>query len=247
MRTAILTRERPIIFSGPSVIAIQQDRKTQTRRVLKPQFPKDTSRIFAGDGESTITHPLRGFGAMPARRSCGADFDSFVRCRYGAPGDRLWVREGYRIPKALNHLCPQMAGQTVVKYEADGSESIPGSPVRITWGRYRSSRYMPRKFARLLLEITEVRVQRVQEISEEDARAEGIWPKMQPEAGPMPAGEAFYWGGNGIAEGGGFDTAKQCYACLWDSHNAKRGFPWSANPWVWAISFKRLSEAPHVC
>lgn len=176
--------ERPIIFSGDMVRAILDGRKTQTRRVMKPQpSPAD---VFVGD---------HGLGMGPQ-----------FRCSYGQSGDRLWVRETWACEccgrtleyRAVHGRCEGLS------YRADGGTG--GS------SGWRSPIHMPRWASRLTLDITEVRVQRVQEISEEDAVAEGvdIWADFRP---------------------------------LWDSINAKRGFGWDVNPWVWALTFKPVPPA----
>lgn len=133
----IEARERPIIFSGPSVIAIQQDRKTQTRRVIRK--PETYTKI----------------------RDCA------YCCTCGDPGDRLWVRETWDFG-----LYGDVSKGPFVVYRAD--EEMCGT----SW---RSSMFMPRKYSRLLLEIADVRVQRVQEIDEADAQRAGV---------PMAAGSS---------------------------------------------------------
>jgi len=169
MTTAV--REKPIIFSAPMVKAILEGRKTQTRRVIKPQFGKTWGQgVRHGDLDYSVHVDI-----MEADRSW-----KWIRCPYGKSGTRLWVRE-----------------------------------------------------TRITLEITGVRVERVQDISEEDAIAEGV---------------------NGGCTTCGRDAPYQCYdpipdhrdafIWLWDSINGKKpGFAWKDNPWVWALTFKRL-EAP---
>ena len=179
-------KERPIIFSGPSVLAIQQNRKFQTRRIIRK--PETYTRI----------------------RDCA------YCCPYGDQGNRLWVREAFLLRPGL---------ETISKphYRADGEKS--------GW-MWKSPLFMFRRDSRLLLEITEVRVQRRQEIDEADAQREGwAFEGLQPNQSYDPVV---------------MDTARHWYRSEWDRLNAKRGFPWSANPWVWTISFKRITEAPHV-
>jgi hypothetical protein len=129
-------------------------------------------------------------------------------CPYGVPGDRLWVREMWA-PQCDEDLRPEIARPTIF-YAAGWT----GAAIR-----WRSSVSMPRWASRITLELTEVRVQRLQEISEEDAKAEGI-----------------------IARGPGSPTLRphqRDFRGLWNDINAKRGYGWDSNPWVWAITFKR--------
>lgn len=204
--------ERPILFSAPMVRAILECRKTQTRRVIKPVQPRDD-------------------GMWPAGR------DPVPDCLYGHPGDRLWVREACRaeeltaeaaiIDEFVNCDDEPIEGLDGVRYLADNHfEPIENtSEAADAWGElnaYRGKRgatvppiHMPRWASRITLEITDVRVQRVQDISEADALAEGCRSAIKHSA---------------------------AFADIWDSINAKRGFGWNANPWVWALTFKRVEE-----
>lgn len=214
--------ERPIIFSGDMVRAILYGRKTQTRRVMKPQpSPAD---VFVGD---------HGLGMGPQ-----------FRCSYGQPGDRLWVRETMRgeySPARNQYRVEYRAGRGTGWGKADadwcGAQdwyTIAGTSQQAT--RWRSPIHMPRWASRLTLDITEVRVQRVQEISEGDAVAEGF-----------PAGsvsyELDYCDVNRVMNLIGRCAAVARFAIGWDSINAKRGFGWDANPWVWALTFKVVPPA----
>lgn len=201
-------KERPIIFSAPVVRTVLEGRKTQTRRVVKRQ-PNGTR----GAMELTLSPPP---------------------CPYGEPGDRLWVKETWQdwCPLWNGHWCgcgdkKQKAARHRVVYRADDEEAqqINGSgPLR-----WRSPIFMPRWASRLTLEVTEVRVQTVQEISDEDALAEGVsWgPGVQE---------------SNIRKWGTQQTARMRFADLWDSINEKRGYSWESNPWVWAISFRLVGE-----
>lgn len=221
-------REHPIIFSGPMVRAILEGRKTQTRRVVKPQ-------PSAGVRDSVF-----------ARSGLEDGHGRELRCPYGQPGDRLWVREtwGYRCGIGVNPTT-----EAVIEYRADrarsklpvpnGQPGLPRQRPNMThpellawWGRWRPSIHMPRWASRITLEITDVRVERVQDISEADARAEGVlWVPGHGEIEPADLEEGY---SNYLNCRGGFQV-------LWDSINAKK-YPWSANPWVWALTFKRVEE-----
>lgn len=184
--------ERPILFSGPMVRAILDGTKTQTRRVVKPQPKGEVEFIresYAGPGWYVAAKPHTD--------------DYYVRCPYGVPGDRLWVRETWALPYKENWL----EAKDDIVYRASPRDS--STPVK-----WVPSIFMKRWMSRILLEIEDVRVERVQDISEDDALDEGIDNYDDP--------------------------ARQVFADLWDSINAKSGFSWESNPWVWVIKFKTI-------
>lgn len=200
-------KERPILFSGPMVRALLERRKTQTRRVVKHQItgpnpPVDIFDWYEGEPpRRKWVGAHRGDGNHPG---CGRDNerDNALRlCPYGEPGDRLWVRETWA---EVDSDDPR----PVYAYRADDPDprSIDGS--------WRPSIFMPRGACRLTLGVTGVRVQRLQEISEDDALAEGVGP---------------------------FDgrSCRHAYEALWQEINGKRA-PWASNPWVWVVTFKRI-------
>ena len=130
-------------------------------------------------------------------------------CPYGVPGDRLWVRETFY----SNGMCKNTMS---CHYRATYNGLF--TPDTVPW-KWTPSIFMPRWASRITLEITGVRVERVQDISEEDARAEGIPDEYR-------AGHRIYY--------------RPRFKTLWDSINAKRGFGWDSNPWVWVVEFKRV-------
>jgi hypothetical protein len=203
-------KERPILFSAPMVRALLEGRKTMTRRVVKPHRLWKCHSICApekaADSWAVWFH-------YPETDRVG----HLVDCPYGKPGDRLWVRETWACNPYDDRLW----------YRA--SESLPDSAEYGPLG-WRPSIFMPRAFSRITLEITDVRVQRLQEISEDDALAEGVEADRR--------GWKDYFGGESCL---GF--ASTSFASLWDSINARRGFGWDANPWAWALSFRRIEAA----
>lgn len=212
-------RERPILFSAPMVRAILAGTKTQTRRIIKPQpapWCETTwdycGRAFCSDDEMRehLFHEVYGTKGTPY----GALYE------YG--GDKLWVRETW---------APNYAHLDFGKphYRADLPENRDAAmTANHAFGlmQWKPSIHMPRKYSRILLEITEVRVQRLQEISEADAIAEGC------ESAVIEG----WW-----PEGSVSVTAVEKYSRLWDSINGAGA--WLNNPWVWAVSFKRLEPA----
>lgn len=194
--------DRPILFSGPMVRAILEGRKTQTRRLTNWERAVE---------ERALTVMAERFAAGEAN----------ARCPYGVPGDRLWVRETWMTDYESDRLLkkPQF-----VRYRAtDDRASTDG----MGW---RPSIFMPRWACRLVLEVTAVRVERLQEIGETDAKAEGV--EFQDDAKEI--GRGWYSHDRSCL----FDTAAIAYRDLWDSLNAKRA-PWASNPWVWVIEFRR--------
>jgi len=194
-------KERPILFSAPMVRAILAGTKTQTRRALKPQ-----PQINGGDG----LHPVRPYQTPQGKwtwvlASTGhGDGTSGEWCPYGMEGDRFWVRETFAEA--------EMGKAKAIYYKAD--EEKP------EWlkGFWRPSIFMPRALSRITLEITDVRVERLQEISEEDAIAEGAIITSKYEKSHIEA-----------------------FCGIWERINGESA--WRDNPWVWAITFKHLQGA----
>lgn len=224
-------KEKPILFSGPMVRAILEGRKTQTRRVVKPQPPSCYHFVHYRQ-QDTAWNPITG----PAGFYAGFDYrpdnpdPSYYRCPYGQPGDRLWVRETWADTSKESLLCP-------VSYRA----TWPPEDEEGRGFNWQPSIHMPRWASRIDLEVTGVRVERVQDITEEDAKEEGCsqWDMDCP-----------WCLGSGTVRSS-IDQAQPSCPCglpgmyhynfrvLWDSINASRGYGWDANPWVWVVSFRR--------
>jgi hypothetical protein len=200
--------DRPIIFSAPMVRALLDGRKTQTRRVLKPQPGDGAAHFRSGTGKHVWDWPGLGLGTDPGKE--------LPRVPY-APGDRLWVREAWR-PDPNG---PSTTGAIELFYPADRMlhAETPADGWRMPKQAQRGKvtpLHMPRWASRLTLHVTEVRVQRLQEISEADIAAEGI--KRGFAGGPH--------GEEGLYED---------FADLWNRLHGPDA--WDANPWVCAISF----------
>lgn len=202
-------RERPILFNDQMVRAILEGRKTVTRRVVK-----DT-------GFYAIDAAIHGNDVALREREALS-----TRCPYGEPGDRLWVRETWGLQV---RSYGGGAGEFIV-YRATNPDAIycrssEGREYPVKW---KPSIHMRRHSSRILLEITAVRVDRLQDISEEQALAEGVRGEPCDHARQACA-DIGCWG----------DTAKGAFGFLWESLNGEGS--WAANPWVWVIEFKRVT------
>lgn len=211
-------RERPILFSGAMVLAILAGKKTVTRRLFKgeiadhPQEPRLRVALIGTKSfwlNSQVEHPNHVSKASP----------------YGVAGARLWVMETWalysgdferrydgQVPAVRPEHCQVVYAADHIDPRGDG----PDHPVK-----WRPSIFMPRWASRITLEITDVRVERLQDITEEDARAESVGS-----CGP----------------GGDCNCDTKRFAKLWDQINGKRA-AWDSNPWVWRVAFKRIEQS----
>lgn len=226
-------KERPILFSAPMVRAILEGRKTVTRRIVNDwQAPsEDLSETDADLRWSAIAqkHPRYGFLVCGSNaEECARNLASAGVCPYGRRGERLWVREAWAADTQLNAIAPRELSQgEPIRYPADGAMRQTGCSM-ITPGKTRPSIHMPRWTSRILLEITNVRVERLQDITGDQAEAEGVdvaMCQLYLESSPsrFECKEAVIHG----------------FAGLWESINGAGA--WNANPWVWVVDFKRAS------
>jgi hypothetical protein len=240
-------KERPILFSAPMVRAILEGRKTVTRRVIKSQYVEGPWSVKPATNRRHEGHSHDWWlptGVQP--------YSALPRCPYGQPGDRLWVRETWGV---ISHdfdeignmvdWVPDRPAQPIrempfgrgyysghVIYRADGDAEWAGDDdgggyTRSAW---HPSIHMPRIASRILLEITDVRVERLQAITYEEAAAEGVYRDRSDRM----------W--TATDEGG--DCHKYpvpAFRDLWTSINGAEA--WDANPWVWCVSFKRIDAA----
>lgn len=219
------------------VRAILDGRKSQTRRIIKPQ-PQEV-----GFGKNATVKPYCTGTDWPLayyemRGSCW-NSSKPLKCRHGQPGDRLWVRETwcckmddgtYVYRQDGHHECLYRAteqfeirkddGNGGTEYRKDGTQASPWSP----------SIYMPRWASRITLEITGVRVERLQDISEQDAKAEGVLPEFEIDIGTFVHNQK--WNPESAS------TYRLGYKHLWNEINGNGS--WDKNPWVWVIELKRL-------
>ena len=217
-------KERPILFSGPMVRAILEGRKTQTRRVAKP----DGLDLVGPCGNSATGDVFLVGRDWPGNMVT-------VKCPYGQIGDCLWVKETHGLRDCRPHGYPQC----LISYHADKVSRLasPGDddPLELapfeSPKRWRPSIHMPRWASRITLEITAVRVERLQEITEEDAQKEG-------------ADRGLWMPGLGIFMGPTDEeddkrcSYKQGFEFLWSSINGPES--WAVNPWVWVVEFRRV-------
>lgn len=233
-------KERPILFSAPMVRAILEGWKTVTRRPVKGfQIPTEDTSIPTGDryrwsaiGQRDPRYGFCVFGSTEAE--CAKELEVYAPCPYGKPGDRLWVRETCLINDFRDGGVPEdERADCQIIYRADGTPNWEGEEELIRW---RPSIHMPRWASRILLEITDVRVERLQDISGAQAIAEGIvGVAFRPDDGwPICTG---YMVGPDDGKTSLETTAAKAFAGLWDSV----GGDWNANPWVWVVEFKRVA------
>lgn len=208
--------ERPILFSAPMVRAILEGRKTQTRRVIKPQPYLDECGNAcwknSNYGQSPSGQPHFEILASPIPWNK----TKRVLCPYGKPGDRLWVREAFAVHPS----------QCTTIYRADwaGSTALPDGDI-IKW---KPPIHMPRWASRITLEITDIRVERLQDITEADALSEGIQKLPATGRFVVTKGDQYL----GLTSG----SAKNMFQLLWETINGPES--WEQNPFVWVIEFK---------
>ncbi|MCC2632133.1 MAG: hypothetical protein K0S48_19 [Ramlibacter sp.] len=228
-------KERPILFQGAMVRALLAGTKTQTRRAVKPQ-PWASCCIEEGmEGEPPFVYSALG-GDGPGHDV--HETRSPCRCPYGAPGDRLWVRETFyafgrwetrfSTKKGRDewHFVDMTQELNLAYRHAADSDEVPHMLGRKlagaapTWWK-RPAIHMPRAASRITLEIASVRAERLQEISEADAMAEGIgWNDYEDENGERM-------------------DPRDAYRCLWEQINGAGS--WESNPWVWVVEFRRVT------
>jgi len=229
-------KERPILFSGPMVRALLDGSKTQTRRVVKPQPHVDALNNFIwngwnfGQSAAGVPHVQSLASPVPWSKT------KRVLCPFGAPGDRLWVRETFYCDNAfypdgvgVDAMWRVVDGQCVavpveeqraemraedMYYRADGEPDFEAAEGKTPW---RPSIHMPRWASRITLEVTGVRVERLHDITDADALAEGVDRTNTSIPG----------------------YARERFVRLWTSINGNES--WTADPWVWVVEFKRVT------
>lgn len=218
MTTAAAVRERPILFSGEMVLAILEGRKTQTRRVVLPQpdWIEEVRHTLTDNGP--FAWPIGSLG-----QQCGWP----LPLRYQI-GGRLWVRES--LYEDIDSTWRYRADDAPIELDAD-DRCVPRM---VSWAYHQQSGrcpsiHMPRWASRLTLEITGIRVERLQQITEGDAIAEGVEQIFDGRVSWLSP------------DGGRNFFARDAFLDRWNSLNAKRGYGWSVNPWVWVVEFRKVT------
>lgn len=238
--TNLNRRERPILFSDPLVRALLEGRKTETRRVLKgdvtaPRALYDAKGVAPKwhDRSMVYDQPLWFPMWMYTDVDTGFDFQDrghLYRCPYGREGDWLYVRETWASGAMLDDWSPKKIGQGALDagwehpwaplwFRADDARNTEAADSM--WkgrGKWRPSIHMPKWASRIWLRVTEVRVERLRNITHEAITAEGVGCDWQPDSNQFAT-----------------------FARLWDFINAKPGADWAANPWVWVVRFEVVS------
>lgn len=234
-----------ILFSGAMVRTILEGRKTQTRRVIDPQPPYGLNyfgRVLCSTTPSEEgKHVWYDSDRLPKQRFA-------AKCPHGPVGRKLWVRETLT-RGCFTHLLTgnELPNYPVAKYKADGDDVLTKQPDGFEiepWWKGKGDLpaiHMPQRAARIWLEVTEIRCQRLQEITEEDAIAEGIEeiPKSLYPLNGRRRAEGPFWRH--------YESESLCandpvtsYLTLWNSIDGPGS--WHANPWVWAYTFKRIER-----
>ncbi len=198
---------RPILFKTPMVLAIEDGSKTQTRRVIKI----DKSYIWENVKTSLVdNHFIVGSGMQ--------DFEQ-VKCPYGEVGDILWVRE-----KWLDASIGKKDGRTIIYFASESGQLYDQQGAK-----WKPSIFMPKSACRIFLKITDIRSERLQEISVEDAKSEGLY-----EVGYKGVSFAYAKGE------GSYASATGAFMALWISINGKDS--WKKNPWLWVLDFEKTEQ-----
>lgn len=244
------TREKPILMSAPMVRAILDGKKTQTRRVVN---------AARGEQREWFTPELMNSSPSAQMYPGGAQFEhpgggslGFVSCPYGQLSERLWVRENFWFDtREPNECVIYSEDQTKFQYRTGGKgvqdrrqstyspNACEDDISKNKFWKQKPSIFMPRWASRITLEITGVRVERLRCITEEDAKSEGVKPEtyFKNEKGEVSCICSQWLGGDPVPRGYHF---KYGFERIWHDINGTKS--WDANPWVWVVEFKRVSE-----
>lgn len=239
-----MIKEGPVNFRIEEMLPLLDGRKTQARRAIKPQpHLIDGPIADLADGPDWWNQDFKHPECIISKAR---------RCPYGIPGDRLWVREPYKLHE-------DESGQDYIRYKADDSLNSDCIPNRQYWmddtpvhsfKRWCPSIHLPQWASRITLVITDVRVERIQKISESDILAEGF--QLQGKNTPDGKTELRMAGNDkhlleslmaSAMSKGKISPEHVSFVYFWNSINLKRGFGWKVNPWVWVILFKIINGA----
>lgn len=221
----VKSKERPMLFGTPMVKAILDGHKSMTRRVLKVQ-PEwvDSKNPMVSSGWSYVNpKSSQKLSSYPNAKDFGEALAGVIKCSYGQIGDRLWVRETWSTHACFDDVKPKDLTVRSVHYWANGL---------VQTGKKRPSIFMPRWACRILLEITEIRVERLNQISREEAVKEGLLKLPATGRYVINQGDQYF----GMAS----NNPCEVFEWLWESINGEGS--WATNPWVWVICFKKLEQ-----
>lgn len=227
MNSLTTIKERPILFSGAMVRGLLDGTKTQTRRSIKPQPEEDEALGYLIPKPKRLIQGKDDTGVCFTRHPESSRL-LLEQCSYGQPGDRLWVRETAAF---LDESVTYSAGRWVYRADASADNAFA---VKFSGG-WKPSIFMPRVASRILLEIVSVRVERLQDISETDAVAEGV-NMRQPAYYEIGCLTMIHDHNRDVLAFADVTLGRAQYAWLWNEINGHRA--WEANPWVWVMEFK---------
>lgn len=224
-------KERPILFSAPMIRALLAGSKSQTRRLVTVPWKGSRRTLpyspYWGDNhDDVLTFSDESGDEHPAMEVLGRP--------YGNPGERLWVKETFQPIWAELDVQPESMASPegwAIHYVADGGPVEYQHPDDGMITRCTPAIFMRRWMSRITLEVLDIRIERLQAITEEDARAEGV----------SPSDAAVVFDDKSKIDASLSGTARGAFACLWDSINGKRA-PWSSDPWIWRIEFRKVAS-----
>jgi hypothetical protein len=227
-----MMNERPILFSTPMIQAILGGEKTQTRRIIKTKIPiKDNWVFWSATDQVDRSITGKHYFADPKEvcNKIGENCTEYFTARYGYAADQLWCRESF-VPNYDDDGNPAYKAN----WNKTAAELIPAP-------KWKPSIHMPRNISRIQLEITDLKVERVQDITEEDAMKEGMRIDCYKSNNGRAAIPLVRISGKFLPKDYGDPYKyKSYFAALWDELNKKRGYGWETNPFVWIITFRRI-------
>lgn len=237
-------KEHPILFQTDMVQAILQGRKTMTRRLFNPQ-PMDCGELHKQYTEASWKNEPANFVESITKgfwycQYCGngvrlGDYNPGIKCPYGTVGDVLWVRETWneRNGEYAYKASPDLFKKTNWFKEIRSAYKIANLPTPDDVLKWKPSIFMPRVASRITLKITNIKVERVQDISEEDAIKEGVFNMIDKDGNYN-----VYWDYIKKSPIKGFLTAKESFRSLWISINGQES--WDSNPFCWCVEFEKI-------
>ncbi len=231
-----MNKIKPIIFNTEMVRAILDGRKTHTRRVIKPQPDTEWLEYIIKRNETNRPYGENGIMVMVDGKE--------KKCPYGVPGDKLWVKETWNASSLDGTWWEDMVGTCSEKMAFNWNMYYKATSQ--TCKKWRPSRFMPKAFSRITLEVKDVRVERVQDISDEDILAEGTPIPVSPngeilfQLATKPFPLSHYVENPKPKTWTETDYLRAYWGHLWDSINLKRGYGYDVNPWVFVVVFEKI-------